>query len=48
MNEGLITKIITWSTHPYYGGETTLQWAMGLLLILILSFLWSTTVKQIE
>ena len=43
---GIITKVITWVTHPYYGNETILEWTAGLALILAVSFLWSTVVKD--
>ncbi len=44
--KGLISQTLDWVTHPAYSDATPGQWAAGLLLILILSFLWTTVVKQ--
>lgn len=45
---GLITKTLAWIEHPKYTKATLGEWAAGLVLILIVSFLWTTTLKQIE
>jgi len=45
-------KILDWTFHASYDESTVKDWAAGLVLILILAFLWSTvvnhTVKVIE
>jgi hypothetical protein len=46
MNEGLITKIFSWVSHPLYDDSTLKDWLMGLALILVVAFLWSTVVRQ--
>lgn len=43
---GIISKIFDWGTHPSYDSSTTTQWAAGLIVILIVSFLWSTVVNS--
>lgn len=46
--EGLITKIFTWITNAANSDGTTQDYAAGLVLIIVASFLWSTVVKMIE
>jgi hypothetical protein len=47
MNQGIITKIFSWITHPSESEDgTVIEWFAGLVLILIVSFLWSTVVRQ--
>lgn len=43
---GIITKIFAWITHTSYDDSTTLDWAAGVVVILILAFLWSTVVNH--
>jgi hypothetical protein len=45
---GLISKFFSWGTHPLNDDSTIKQWLAGLLLILIVSFLWIQVVRQIE
>jgi hypothetical protein len=46
---GLISKIFGWGTQPLQNdGSSVNEWLAGLLLILILAFMWSTVVKLIE
>ena len=45
--EGLITKIYSWVWHPSNSQETTSEWAMFLVLVLIVSFLWATVIRMI-
>jgi hypothetical protein len=48
MGNGIITKIFGWITHPTIDTETEpIDWLAGLVVVLILSFLWSRVVKQI-
>lgn len=44
---GLVSKISAWGLHPSYSNGTALDWAAGLVLILMLSLLWSQVVMQI-
>lgn len=44
---GLVTKIFAWIGHPSNSEGDVTEWAAGLILILILAFLWSTVVRQI-
>lgn len=46
--EGIITKIYSWVWHPSNSQETMNDWAAGLLLVIIASFLWSTTIKMMK
>lgn len=45
---GLITRTLNWITHPSYSDPNLATWGAGLTLILIVSFLWTTVIKQIE
>lgn len=44
--KGIISKIFDWIEHPSKSGGDLTDWGAGLLLILIVSFLWSTVVRQ--
>lgn len=46
--KGLISQTLDWIMHPMYSEASLGEWAAGLVLILILAFLWSTVVRQIE
>ena len=48
MNQGagMISRIYGWVWHPSNSDETLTEWFAGLVLILIISFLWSTVVKM--
>jgi len=46
--EGLISKVFTWIWHPSNSEETLTDWAGFLVLVLIVSFLWSTVIKMAE
>lgn len=49
MNKGLISQTLDWVTHAMYSDASLAEWAAGLALILILSFLWAVgPLKQIE
>jgi hypothetical protein len=48
MNSGLISKTLDWITHPSKSEGTPMEWAAGLVIVLILSFLWTTVISQIE
>ena len=43
---GLISKLFKWGNAPLTSEGTWIQWAAALVLILIVSFLWSTVVRQ--
>jgi ABC-type phosphate transport system permease subunit len=44
----MIAKIFDWLQSPVESEATISEWAAGLVLILIVSFLWSTVVRQID
>jgi hypothetical protein len=46
--KGLITRTLEWIEHPQYSDASLQTWAAGLVLILIVSFLWSRVVTQIS
>lgn len=45
--DGLISKTFSWIWHPSNSNETLGEWAGGLVVILILAFLWGTVVNRI-
>lgn len=47
MNTGLLSKFFAWGTSPLNDDSTIEQWAGGLVVVLIVAFLWSTVVKQV-
>jgi len=46
--KGLISQTLDWIAHPSNSEGTPGQWAAGLVLILIVAFLWTTVIKQME
>lgn len=48
MNKGLISQIFDWGIHPMNSDSNTSTWLAFLVLILIVSFLWSTVVRSIQ
>lgn len=45
---GIITKMFGWILHPSIDTDTDpTDWAAGLVLVLIVAFLWSRVVKQL-
>lgn len=44
---GAITNILNYVTDPVQESGTIKGWVLGLLVILILAFLWSRVVKQL-
>ena len=45
---GIIAKIQSWIKHPTYDTKTDpTDWLGGLVLILILAFLWTRVLKQL-
>jgi hypothetical protein len=50
MNQGTgaISRIYGWLWHPSNSTETLTEWAAGLVVILIVSFLWSTVIKVVD
>ena len=47
MNESWFGKIYQWGTSAQYSDTTLEVWALGLALVLVLAFLWSTVVAQV-
>lgn len=45
--KGLISQTLDWITHPAYSEGSLQQWAAFLALILVVSFLWTTVVKEV-
>ena len=45
---GLISQVLGWFTHPNYSNGGILEWFSALVLIFIVSFLWSTVVRGID
>jgi hypothetical protein len=46
--KGIISQSFDWLAHPAYSDASMGEWAAGLVLILIVAFLWATVVRQIE
>lgn len=46
--EGLITKIYSWVWHPSNSSETITEWIAFFIVVLILSYLWSTVINVVE
>lgn len=46
--EGIITKIYSWVWSPSNDNATLEDWALGLVVIIIVAFLWSTVVRMLE
>jgi hypothetical protein len=46
--KGIVSTTIDWLSHPLYSEGTLGTWVAGLTLILLVSFLWATVVRQIE
>ena len=47
MNDSLVGKVFSWGTSANYSDTTLEVWLMGLALILVLAFLWSTVVRDV-
>ena len=45
--EGIISKVYGWLWHPSNSNETLTEWALFLVLMLIVVFFWTITVNQI-
>jgi hypothetical protein len=48
MQKGLITSTHEWFTHATYSDGDVVEWAAGLVAVLLVAFLWSTVVSSIE
>lgn len=46
-NQTLIGKLFDWGTSAGYSDTAIEHWLYGLVLVLCLSFLWSTVVRQV-
>ncbi len=47
MQNGLITKIFHWGSSANYSDTAPQVWLLGLGLVLVLAFLWSTVVRDV-
>jgi hypothetical protein len=47
MNQGLLASIFSWGQHPLSSKGTVGNWLAGLVLVLIVAFLWAQVVRQI-
>jgi hypothetical protein len=45
---GIISKIYGWVWHPGNSEGTVMDWGSFLILILMVSFLWSTVIRQVD
>ncbi len=45
---GVISKIFDWGTHPQFDNTTITQWVAGLVILVIIAFLWSTVIRGME
>lgn len=44
---GLLTQFLQWGTSASYSDTTLQVWLLGLGLVLVLAFLWSTVVRDV-
>ncbi len=44
---GLLHRLMDWMQTARYSDSTLQVWLLGLALILVLSFLWSTVVRDV-
>lgn len=48
MNKGFLSSTMDWISHPTFDTTTDpYDWTIGLILIVIVAFLWSRVVKQL-
>lgn len=47
-SDSLIGKIFGWMFHPLNDDSSPTEWLAGLLLIIIVSFLWAQVIRMIE
>lgn len=45
---GIVSDIGGWLSHPLYSEGTLGSWSAGLILILIVAFLWATVIRGME
>lgn len=43
-----LSEIFDWGSHPTYSTGTTFEWLAGLVLVLIVAFLWKGVTDSIE
>lgn len=48
MNQGVISGVLGWGTHPTYSKGTAAEWFWGAILIIIVAFLWTLVLQEIE
>jgi hypothetical protein len=46
-SSGIIGKVVDWINHPANSDGDIMDWTAGLLVVIILSFLWSTVIRQL-
>lgn len=44
----LLGDILAWGASPTYSAGTVKQWLAGVVLILIVSFLWTMVLREID
>lgn len=44
----LLQGVLQWGTHPSYSKGTVSQWLAGTVLILIVAFLWTMVLREID
>lgn len=45
---GMLTEMQDWGTHPLNSNGTIFDWLAGVVLILIVAFLWAQVVREID
>jgi|HubBroStandDraft_5_1064220.scaffolds.fasta_scaffold74286_3 hypothetical protein len=45
---GLISKIYAWTWHPSNSSETIYDWIAFFIVVLILSYMWSTVINVVD
>lgn len=48
MKKGLLSNVLAWLSYPLRSQITFVQWGLGLIVVLIAGFLWSTVITEIK
>lgn len=48
MNGGLLSGVLSWGLHPSYSKGTVSEWLWGMVLIIIVAFLWTMVLREID
>lgn len=48
VNQGVLSGVLGWGTHPTYSKGTAAEWFWGAILIIIVAFLWTLVLKEIR